>query len=1642
MLIVAHHLVVDGVSWRILVPDLAMAWAQVRAGRRPRLTSAGTSMRRWAYALQAAAARSDELDWWRSTLATADPPLGARRIDPAADLQKTVATVEVSLPAAVTRAVLTTVPAAFHGNVDDTLIAGLAMALTRWWRRRGASVSAALLTLESHGRRDTVLPGADLARTVGWFTTTYPVRIDLSGRDVDDAFAAGPAAGAVVKSVKEQLRQVPDHGIGFGLLRYLDADTARDLRELPGPQVSFDYLGRFDTAPASSGDEAWMPVAGGGVQDSEAVAAAALSIDAFVTDTPDGPALAASWDYASGLLTAAEVTDLAHLWCDAVTALATHASRPGAGGSTPSDLDLVDLDQASIDRLEGRFPALEDIWSLTPLQSGLLFHAQLADGPDAYTVQLCMELGGPVEPERLLRAAQALVGRYPNLRTAFVRDGAGEAVQVVHRYVDVPFTHIDLTGHDDVVSALDELVDADRQARFDMTVSPLLRMTLISTAHRQHRLLLSMHHILIDGWSTPLLIRELLTLYAADSDPAVPVSGRPYRDYLSWLHSQDEDAAESAWTRAFDGVTEPTLLAPADRGRPYTTGAEVRRRLSEARTAALVTAAHEQAVTLNTLVQAAWGIVLANATGREDVTFGATVSGRPAQLSGIESMIGLFINTVPVRVRLDHRETLARLVQRIQSEQAALLDHHHLGLARIQQVAGTGAMFDTVTAFESYPVDGGALSDLTDIAGMRILGVHGHDAAHYPLGLIVHHDFRLHLNFKYLPELFTRHQIDGLADRVVQVLETLAEHICLPLSRLDLLSPAERATLVPVSGRPGAVPRVLPELLTATMRPDAEALVGNGIRMSYRELDETSNRWARVLIDAGTGPESLVAVALPRSVETVIAVWAVAKAGGAFVQIDPAHPAVRNMTVLTDSGAAVGLTFETYRGRLPDTVDWFALDNPSFAVTVSPAAITDAERTAPLRPEHPAYLIYTSGSTGKPKGVTITHAGTANLASLALERFGATPTSRILAAAAPTFDVSIFEWLSAAVAGATLILAPASVGAVTGLARLVHAEHITHAATTPSVLAAADPDGLETVFLGGESLSAELAARWAPGRTVINCYGTTETTVISCVGGPLATVDGGPIPMGGPARGFSAVVLDRLLRPVPAGVIGELYLSGPGLARGYHRRPATTAIRFVAAPHGPPGTRMYRTGDLVSWTADRALQFSGRGDGQLEVQGNRVEPGEVEAALCDHPDVSQAAATVHTGPDGTDRLVGYIVPAPLTTPDTAAMPAFLATRLPTQMIPTTVLVLDRIPLTAAGKIDYRALPPPDRPSPRFRPPSTPLETAVCEAFTAVLHMDRAGLDDAFFAAGGNSLTAVRLVARLEESTGVNVPIQWVFTDPTPQSLAQRIETRRRGVEEREPDDALAVLLPLRAAGTEPALFCVHPTIGTAWGFSGLVQHLGPERPVHGLQFPALTEPAGRFATLGRVAARYVAEIRTAQPHGPYHLLGYSLGGTIAHEIAVQLRREGDIVATLAMMDTRLVDARSVRVPALADILAEFGVASSRIPADLTVEAATDLLHAQGGLLTALSPGHLEILYDGCTQLIELTRDHLPAVFDGDLLYFRAALDHADAGSSPAFAWKEYVTGTITEHSISARHEQMTDPEVLRAIALVLNGYLR
>ncbi|EME22130.1 non-ribosomal peptide synthetase [Rhodococcus triatomae BKS 15-14] len=1413
LMVVVHHLVVDGVSWRVLVPDLAIAWAHVTAGQEPALAPVGTSMRRWAHALvDAAGSRRDELDLWRAVHTGPDPVIGSRPLDPAVDTESTAERVTVEVPAEISDAVLTAVPETYRGSVADGLLAALALAVTRWRHDHGQDTSGGtLLGLEGHGREEHVVATdaggtarggrADLSRTVGWFTSLHPLRLHLPDIDLDDAFAGGRSAGAAIKAVKEQLLAIPDSGVGYGLLRYLDPEAGRELAGHPAPQITFNYLGRFATDLAAGGADAdWTPageVDMQRVQDRDMPLASALDVNAVTTMRGERPVLRATWAFPAGVLTAAEVTEIAGLWTSALAALARHVAGPDAGGLTPSDLDLVDLRQPAIDRIEARHPGLQDIWPLTPLQSGLLYHAQAAASGvvpgkrsvDSYTVQLTIVARG-ADPQRVRRAGQALLDRHPNLRAAFVPDDTGRPVQVVHRHVELPWAEVDLSGlpDEDRSAALDGLMTEDRARGFDMATAPLLRLTMIRTAADEHHIVLTNHHILLDGWSMPLVLRDLLTLYATGGDDTDLPRVQPYRDYLSWLAGRDSAESLTAWRDALAGATDPTLLDHG--GASAEPSRQVRVDLGTEVAAGLRALARDRGITLSTMIRLAWGITLGELTGRDDIVFGGTVAGRPPQIPGIESMVGLFINTLPVRVTLDPNDTLVEAGERLQAEQAALLDHHHVGLSDIVDVAGPGAVFDSLTVFESYPIDRDALTADTDIAGMRVLDIHDTaDAAHYPLALIAADDEHLTLDLEYFPDVFDHALVERLGGQVARVLRTLVDDPDLPLPRLRLLTGGEESLLTPARGRPTDAHRTLPQILTdaAVARPEAIALrhqpdpTGPRRSVTYGELDETSNRLARALIARGAGPGTAVALCLARSAESVTAMWAVAKTGAAFVPVDPNYPPDRVAHMLTDSGAVLGITLADTETRLPEDVIWLCLDGRDTAemlASVSDAAVTDTDRRSPLRVDDAAYVIYTSGSTGTPKGVVVTHRGLDAFTHELQQRMGADDRSRTLHFASPSFDGAVLDYLLAFGPGATMVIAPPGVYGGTELADLIAAEHVTHSFVTTAGLETVDPDGLDefaAVLVGGEACPPELVARWvgaAPEtRRFFNGYGPTEATIMADISAPLRA--GEPVGIGGPVLGAHQVVLGSRLQPVPAGAPGELYLCGPGLARGYHGRPGLTAGRFVANPYAP-GERMYRTGDLVRWRLDDGdtptLEYLGRSDFQVKIRGFRIELGEIDSAVAAHSDVTFAVTVAHQVGDDT-HLAAYVTTGGHT-PTASEVREFVRGRLPAHMVPESVTFLDRIPLTPVGKLDRRALPEPDFAVARYVPPSTPLEQTVADVFADVLGVDRVGADDDFFDLGGNSLIATRAAARLTATRGATIGVRTLFDARTVRAVAE------------------------------------------------------------------------------------------------------------------------------------------------------------------------------------------------------------------------------------------------------------------------------
>ncbi|WP_405359025.1 non-ribosomal peptide synthase/polyketide synthase [Kitasatospora sp. NBC_00085] len=1656
LLLMVHHLSVDGVSWRVLMPDLFEAYEAAEQGRPIALDPVGTSLRGWATRLhELAAERRGELGLWEAMVRDPEPLLGLRPLDPARDTVDATRFVHVRLPADLSSSLLADVPRAIHAGADDVLLTGLTLALAQWRAKwRGTDREDLLVAVESHGRHD-VLEGVDLTRTVGWLTAMYPVRIDLSGVDTAQALAGGPATARAAKAVKEQLRRIPDHGLGYGLLRYLDPQASERLAGGAEPQLAFNYFGRFTAPEGEPAPVATEPTFETGRYDGGADGrrpfAHALEINARTDDFTAGSSLSCMWTWPDGLFTDEEVLELCEGWVAALRVLADQLRRPGNSGRTPSDLPLVELTQRQIERLETDLPGLSDVLPLTPLQEGLLFHAQYDDSDqDPYTVQFLWALDGHVDRDALRAAASTLLRRHPNLRVAFRQDDLTRPVQVVVEDPALPWYEHDLRALDgeDLDREVARIVEEDRTRRFDPARPPLIRFTLIRVAEDAYRFLLTNHHILLDGWSMPVVLGELGELYTTGGDDRTLPVPADYRGYLTWLAGQDRAEAENAWRTALAGLQEPLLLAPSAGQRaavtPHRRVVEVDQELS----ATLAALARRHGLTLNTVVQGAWAALLSRLTGRDDVVFGATVSGRPPEIAGIETMVGLFINTLPVRVRMEPTEPVIALLGRIQQQQSGLMDHSYLRLSDVQRLAGVGELFDTATVFENYPAPPQGLHD--EPGEVDVSDDQTSDATHYPLALCASmRGPSLRLRLDHRPDVFDEQSVTGLIDQLVSWLRALAADPDQPVGLIDLLSADQfdqvvrrfNATELPVP------PQRWSELVAeqARLSPDRTAVVYQDERLSYAELDRRANQLARLLARHGAAEHSLVGLMLERTPDTVVAVLAVARARAAYLPVDSRYPADRRAFILADARPALVVTTSATAHLLAEVgadVPTLVLDDPGLRAEWAAQPATPLMPAAEPSPDDAAYVIYTSGTTGRPKGVVVTHRGIGNLAAAQIERFAIDAESRLLQFASPSFDAAVSEIVTSLVAGAALVLAPTAELLPGPTLTGVMARHgVTHATIPPTVLAAISPDdlpGLRTLVVAGEPCPQHLVDQWAPRVRMINAYGPTETTVCATMSDPLSTA---AVSIGRPIANTSVYVLDARLRPVPTGVAGELYVSGPGLARGYLNRTGLTAERFVPNPFGAPGSRMYRTGDLVSWTRDGRLSYVGRADQQLKLRGFRIEPAEIESVLLDHPDVSQAAVVLREMSQGGRRLVAYVVPVDGITIDPMVLRKQLSGQLPDYMVPAAFVSLAALPVTPNGKLDRPALPAPDAEGSLGKgAPRTPREEVLCGLFSEALEVGRVGIEDSFFDLGGDSLMAAGLVSRVNLTFGTKVSIAALFESPTVESLAERLTTGEEG-------DPMDVLLPLRSTGTAEPIFCLPPAGGLSWSYAGLLRHIDPEHPVYALQARGLARDEALPETMAAMAEDYLEQIRAIQPHGPYHLAGWSLGGLLGHLIATRLQEAGEEVATLAILDAypvinehEVVEERPEDV--LRQLLGYLGHDLAELGEDpLDYARARSLLDDGDSAIAGLEERHIEALARVGTNIARITQDFSLDRFRGDLLVFVATVGKEGSPYTPAL-WEPHVVGRVIRHDLAVAHNDLTKAPAWAEIGPVLAQSLR
>ena len=1083
---------------------------------------------------------------------------------------------------------------------------------------------------------------------------------------------------------------------------------------------------------------------------------------------------------------------------------------------TPEDLQLIKLDQQQWAELAKFGGPIEDIFPLTPTQQGMLFHSLSEPASGVYITQLACELKGNLDEEAFQIAWQTVVRRHQSLRADFVWDLCAESIQVVRREVEVKLKREDLTNLSREVQEefLEEYLRQNCERGFDLRRAPLMRLALFRRSAEEYAFVLSNHHLLMDGWSLSIVLQEVFTIYntAREGRELSLKEPRPFKDYLAWLSRQDQAGAESFWRETLKGFSAPTPLGieevSADQEQGY---GEESLRLSEASTAALQALARQHKLTLSTLVIGAWATLVSRYSREHDIVFGVTSSGRPSDLRGSEAMVGLFINTLPLRVRIPSDQSLIPWLKELQSRLVELRHYEFSSLSQVQEwseVRRGNPIFESIFVFENYPIDSSLLERREHLA---VDGFRSIEQTNYPLTITAIPGAELALHAGYKTDRFKVATVCRMLGHLETLLEGIIARPHSRVSQLSLLTTTERALLVREWNETHAdfASLTLHELFErqAAATPDAVALIFEGERLSYQELNQRANKLAHYFCSLGLTHGARVGICLERGLEMIVALLAILKAGGAYLPLDPEYPKERLAFMLVDAQPEVVLTTQRLHENLAK--------HEARVVCLD----TERERIARQSSENPhglifdedlAYVIYTSGSTGQPKGVMISHRAVCNHMQWIAGEFPLEERDRMLLKYSISFDAAVEEIFHPLITGASLVIvAPGRQYDIEHLVQLMCEEQVTAIDVVPTMLKALIDDEritqcgtLRRVTSGGEVLSAELEHR-VYGQLgeveLVNMYGPTETAITATYHRCALGRDERTVAVGRPVANARVYVLDENLEPAPEGIVGEICIGGKGLAWGYLNRPQLTAEKLIPDPFsGEAGARLYQTGDLGRYSASGNMEYVGRIDNQVKVRGFRIELGEIEARLKEHEAVKDAAVVVRDGAEGNKRLLAYVIADRERAIAPDELRQYLKDKLPEYMLPAAVVLLEALPLTAGGKVDVRALPAAEKIEieEAYIEPRTSVEKELARIWRDVLRVERIGTRDNFFERGGDSILSIQIVARARDAGLVITPKQ-IFQHQTISALAVVTKLSRESAAEEEVSVGIIPLTPIQ-----------------------------------------------------------------------------------------------------------------------------------------------------------------------------------------------------------------------------------------------------
>ncbi|HVI46038.1 MAG TPA: non-ribosomal peptide synthase/polyketide synthase [Chitinophaga sp.] len=1504
LLITIHHLAVDGVSWRILQDDLERLFDGLQPG------SKSSSYREWYNAL-AEYGESERLlgqrSYWRN-ITQQYVPLQTDHASAKPLRTKDLGVQEVRLDARLTRQLLQTAPQAYRTEINDILLAALAKTLRTKYGRD------TVIGLEGHGRED-ISNQIDISNTVGWFTSLYPVL--LSTGDIEDT-------GKLLKEVKEQLRQMPDKGLGYGVLKYINKEEAFQGND-PW-DITFNYLGQVD---AAMGHSKWFSAASE-TSDTGEDADYSIRYKVAVNSSVRNGELVLYWTYSTQHFEAATIEQLSAHYLETLQDLITHTVTQAAIRQefTPSDFNLggvisnteldnfLDTPQESGKALREQVTA---VYRLSSLQEGMLFHGLYESGTGVYMQQLNCTVDEPDIPA-LIASWQHLLQRHSVLRSGFFANAFSVPVQAVFREVTIPVAHEDYRhlAPDAQQETWINYELSELTKGFNFKEPPLTRVALLRLTDTRYRMIWTFHHLLLDGWSGPVLVEELLQAYdelSAGKTLTVVEEDR-YEDYIRYLDRRDKAEEVAYWKQYLSGIDGGTLLPFVGATAERTKGKGIYRTsivsFDELATKRISAFAQQQRVTVNTVVQGVWAYLLSRYTGSQQVTYGVTVSGRPDDLPGIERKVGMFINTLPLYTGINDAGSVTEWLHALQHQQVQSREYQYTALNDIQSwLEVPGDLFDNFLVFENYPV--GELLETSEWR-LQMDNMEGRDRANYPLGITAVLREDIEIKFKYNAALLQDEFIQMIGAHFRQVLQYIVHHPDAKIGDIIMTDKEEQLrvtvgfndTPAPYDATGKSIIDLFREQVAA--RPDATALMFDNTTLTYQELDTRSNQLAHYLRSKGVQAETLVPLCLDRSLDMIVAILGIIKAGGAYLPIDPSYPQARITYMLEDSRAAMIVTSRSLALELdlPHGLIVIRLDAEQAEVGRQPVI---APESAPA-PHHLAYVIYTSGSTGNPKGVMLEHKGVVNLALSQAVALRLTPGLKTLQFAAFGFDASCYEIFNTLLSGGCLVLPrKEDLLEAARFGAMVSKQGVELVTLPPSYQHTIREElgGIRTIVSAGEPLNREDARYFqSKGIRVINAYGPTENTV--CTTLTDDPIHGDTIVIGKPVINMKVYILDEQQRLCATGVAGEICSGGPGIARGYLYRPELTAEKFIADTFSrQPVSRLYRTGDLGRWLPDGSIEYLGRIDDQVKVRGYRIELGEIESVLEQYDDISKAVV-VAKGTADNKVLVAYIIAGGEF--DRNAVIAWLENRLPEYMVPSLFVKIDSIPVTANGKVDRKALPDPDAVAlagNEYVAPRNETEEVLAEIWGQLLEVDQVGVYDDFFALGGHSLLSIRLIAAVRKKTGVEMSLSEVFETPTIAAMTEYISRLQSAAGEEAaamPDTSRynEHIRLLNQGNAAFPMFLIPGQDGLSDGYDELAKELNDTGAVYGLQMQGVLEGERPLYTIEEIAAQNISRIREIQPDGPYRLIAHSFGGYVLYEMVKQLEAAGQTVTFAAILD--------------------------------------------------------------------------------------------------------------------------------------------